>query len=85
MHEYVVTAEVDRAAMTIQHLEVDPRVLPWDTCPSAVASAPPLAGTPVRDLPVRVRAELVGPSTCTHLNSTVRSLADVGALVEALE
>ena len=71
--------------MTIEHLEVDARVLPWDTCPAAVASAPALDGTPVRDLPARVRAELVGPSTCTHLNSTVRSLADVAALVDALE
>ncbi len=85
MHEYVVTAELDRADMTIGHLEVDVRVLPWDTCPAAAASAPTLDGTPVRDLPGRVRAELVGPSTCTHLNSTVRSLADVGALMAALE
>jgi hypothetical protein len=38
-------------------------------------------GVPVTDLPARVRAELVGPATCTHLNSTLRSLADVAALL----
>ena len=85
MHEYVVTADVDRVGMTVRNIQVDPRVLPWDTCPGAVASAAALAGTPVRDLPVRVRAELAGPSTCTHLNSTLRSLADVEALIRSLD
>jgi hypothetical protein len=31
-----------------------------------------------------VRRELVGVSTCTHLNSTLRSLADLRALAHHL-
>ena len=32
------------------------------------------------DLAARVHAELKGPTTCTHLNSTLRTLADVHTL-----
>jgi hypothetical protein len=78
LHEYAIEAEVDGDGR-ITLVEVDPRVLPWDACPGAVASARML-GVAVADLPARVRAELVGPSTCTHLNSTLRCLADVDAL-----
>ena len=42
------------------------------------------AAADARQLPALVRAELVGPSTCTHLNSTMRSLADVPALLGLL-
>ena len=85
MHEYLVQADVGRPGLTLEHVAVDPRVLPWSSCPNAVASAETLNGTPVAELARRVRAELVGPSTCTHLNSTMRSLADVDALIAALE
>jgi len=85
MHEYVVTGDVDPVGTTIEHLKVDVRVLPWDTCPAAADGAPALDGTPARELPARVRAELRGPTTCTHLNSTIRSLADVDALLRVLD
>ena len=85
MHEYVVTTGIDPAGRAVRHLEVDPRVLPWETCPAAAASAVALDGTPFDELPARVRAELVGPGTCTHLNSTVRALADVRALLGLLD
>jgi hypothetical protein len=39
----------------------------------------------IADLPARVRAELVGPGTCTHLNSTLRSLVDVPTLLAWLD
>ncbi len=88
LHEYVVSANLVAGAsgpgLVLDDIEVDVRVLPWDDCPAAAASAARLDGTPVADLPARVRAELVGPSTCTHLNSTMRSLADADALVAAL-
>ncbi len=58
----------------IARVEVDARVLPWDACPGAVGSASRVVGVHVADLPAHVRAELQGPSTCTHLNSTLRSL-----------
>jgi hypothetical protein len=79
LHEYAIEAEVDGEGR-ITRVEVDPRVLPWDACPGAVASASRMLGVAVADLTARVRAELVGPSTCTHLNSTLRCLADVEAL-----
>ena len=37
MHEYAVEAVVDDDR--IRRIEVDPRVLPWEACPGAVASA----------------------------------------------
>jgi Protein of unknown function (DUF2889) len=40
-----------------------------------------LRGTTFDDLRLRVRRELVGTASCTHLNDTLRSLADLGALV----
>ena len=85
MHEYVVHAEVGGADPVIERVVVEPRVLPWSECPSAAASSSGVVGTRVGDLPARVRADLVGPSTCTHLNSTLRSLADVRPLLEALD
>jgi len=88
LHEYVVSADLVAGGagpgLVLDSIEVDVRVLPWDECPAAAASATRLDGTAVADLPARVRAELVGPSTCTHLNSTMRSLADADALVAAL-
>jgi Protein of unknown function (DUF2889) len=34
------------------------------------------------DVRNRVRTEFVGVTTCTHLNDTLRSLGDVGALLD---
>jgi len=55
-------------------------VLPWVECPQAAASAGRLAGRPVADLRPTVRAEFLGPTTCTHLTDTLRALEDVGVL-----
>src|SRR5262245_29459173 len=79
LHEYGIEAAVDGDGR-IARVEVDARVLPWDACPGAVPSASRMVGVAVGDLPARVRAELVGPSTCTHLNSMLRSLVDISAL-----
>jgi hypothetical protein len=81
MHEYVVDAHVDDRHR-LSRIDVDPRVLPWRECPAAVPSAHGVVGVAVDAIPARVRAELVGPSTCTHLNSTLRSLADLRALAQ---
>lgn len=80
MHEYAVNAAVDGDGR-IARVDVDPRVLPWEACPGAVASAARVVGLALDDLPRHVRADLVGTSTCTHLNSTLRSLADARALL----
>jgi hypothetical protein len=38
----------------------------------------------LQELDVKVRAELRGTSTCTHLNDLLRSVADVSALLDIL-
>lgn len=82
VHEYAVVGTVDAADHRIVDLRADALVLPWVECPGAVASAQQITGTTFDDLRMRVRRELVGTSSCTHLNDTLRSLADLGALLE---
>jgi hypothetical protein len=79
MHEYLVEARVvtgDRLA----HVAVDARVLPWQACPGAVASAALVDGVTLGELGPLARSDLVGPTTCTHLTSSLRDLADVQSL-----
>jgi hypothetical protein len=83
LHEYVVEATVD-ADGRISAVTADPRTLPWAECPGATASAAGLVGCSLTEVAARVRAELVGPATCTHLSSTLRALADVGSLAAHL-
>jgi hypothetical protein len=85
VHEYTVDARIDRATMSVVSCEATPRVLPWRECPEAAASARRLAGRPLRNLRPEVRAQFVGPSTCTHLNDVLRGLEDVEWLVDELE
>jgi hypothetical protein len=80
MHEYVVDPTVD-ADGTITAIRVDARVLPWNSCPGAVPSAQRIVGATLHEIPAHVRRELTGPTTCTHLNSTLRSIADIGHLL----
>jgi hypothetical protein len=85
VHEYeiVVTADVDDH--TIDSVEVRPRVLPGPDCPGAAASAQAVVGQPLDQLRRFVRAEMRDDTVCTHLNDQLRSLADVPALVAALQ
>ncbi len=85
VHEYTVEATVDRGSMRVVTCEATPRVLPWLECPEAAASARRLEGMPVTGLRPEVRAQFVGPSTCTHLNDVLRGLEDVEWLVHELE
>lgn len=84
LHEYTVSGEIDLTAGRVRSMAARARVLPWTECPGAVASAGRLAGMPVRELRDRVRRELVGRTSCTHLNDTLRALADLSALVDEL-
>jgi Protein of unknown function (DUF2889) len=81
LHEYSVTGTVDPAAGRIVDVAAQAHVLPWMECPGALASAHRLAGMPLADLRPWVRREFTGVSTCTHLNDTLRSLADVAVLL----
>jgi hypothetical protein len=84
VHEYRVHAAVDPRASRFIACEAEAGRLPYPECPNALASAKRLAGAEIAGLRREVRRSFVGPSTCTHLNDTMRSLEDVGALIRAL-
>jgi hypothetical protein len=81
IHEYTLAAAVDADTGVIVDSHATPRVLPWQECPGAVASAERITGMTLQDLHFRVRHELFGTSTCTHLNDLLRSVADTQALI----
>jgi hypothetical protein len=81
VHEYGLMAKVDAATLVVTSAVATPRVLPYVECPTAAASAARIEGLHLDELRDRVRAEWVGPSTCTHLNDLLRSLEDVRALL----
>ncbi len=80
VHEYTVLAAIDPTSLVITDIEATPRVLPYQECPAAAASASRLVGLHLDQIRDRVRADFVGTSTCTHLNDLFRSLEDVGGL-----
>lgn len=82
VHEYTVAGTLDTATRTITSVDAEVRVLPWQECPGAIGSAARVTGMSLNDIRDRVRAEFVGTSTCTHLNDTLRALADLGALLD---
>ncbi len=84
IHEYTLEAAVQTDTGTILRAEAAPRVLPWQECPGAVASATRLAGMRLNELHIRVRHELHGTTTCTHLNDLLRSIGDAAALISLL-
>lgn len=81
LHEYRVTAGLG-PDHRIQQVQVRPLVLPWAECPGAAVSAQRVVGEALGDLPAFMRRALVGPETCTHLNTTLRALADAIYLME---
>ena len=84
IHEYTVEAVVDSDTQTILRSQAVARVLPWQECPGAVASATRLTGMRLDQLHFRIRHELQGTSTCTHLNDLLRSIGDAAALIALL-
>jgi DUF2889 family protein len=85
VHEYTVHATVDLPTSTFLSCDADAGQLPYAECLNAPASARRLAGAPVDGLRGWVRDTFVGPTTCTHLNDTLRALEDVGALLALLD
>jgi hypothetical protein len=76
---------VDTDSGVIVESVATPRVLPWQECPGAVASAGRITGMTLQELHFRVRQELSGTSTCTHLNDLLRSIADAEALIRVVK
>nr|WP_241666313.1 DUF2889 domain-containing protein [Mycobacterium marseillense] len=85
IHEYTLDAVVDSETGVIVESRATPRVLPWQECPGAVASAERIVGMTLQELHFRVRRELFGTSTCTHLNDLLRSVADADALIRLVK
>lgn len=85
VHEYTVSGDIDIDTRTVTGVQAAARVLPWQECPGALASAQRIVGLPIADLRNRIRTEFVGVSTCTHLNDTLRCLGDIGALIDGRE
>ncbi len=81
VHEYTLAGSLDMGADTVTAVRAEARVLPWQECPAALASAQRVLGVPLGDLRDFVRTELRGLPTCTHLNDTLRSLADLDRLL----
>ncbi len=84
IHEYAVSATVDLATGTIRSASATPHVLPGPDCPAAAASATRLVGQRLVGLRDTLRADLTGPTTCTHLTDQFRALADIHALIPLL-
>jgi hypothetical protein len=84
VHEYTLAAVVDAGTELILESSAIPRVLPWQECPGAVDSARRITDMTLSELHFRVRDELSGTSTCTHLNDLLRSAGDVSGLLERL-
>jgi hypothetical protein len=84
LHEYTVRATLDRATTTFTSCVGDFGALPWHECPGALASPGRLVGQRPDGLRREVRDTFTGITTCTHLNDTLRSLEDVGALLAQL-
>ena len=82
VHEYTVEGTVDASDRTVTSVAATVRVLPWQECPGAIGSASRIAGMTLSELRTRVRGEFVGTTTCTHLNDTLRAIADLGALLD---
>ncbi len=87
LHEYSVEATISASPMggneggTIARCVATPRVLPWAECPEAQASAGRLVGRPLSSLRQMVKDEMVGTSTCSHLNDLLSSLAQAEQLI----
>jgi Protein of unknown function (DUF2889) len=82
VHEYTVEGSVDAGTRTIASVAATVRVLPWQECPGAIGSAARTQGMTLSQMRDRVRADFVGTSTCTHLNDTLRAIADLDALLD---
>jgi hypothetical protein len=84
VHEYGLRVTADLETGELRELVPEAHVLPQRECPLAILSVERLVGVPLTDLRRVVSRELRGVAGCTHLNDTVRALADVPALVDTL-
>lgn len=84
VHEYGLRAAADLETGKLISISADPRILPYADCPAAVLNVGRLIGASMRDLRRTVLEMLRKTAGCTHLNDTVRSLAEVPILAQRL-
>lgn len=84
IHEYQLRATADLGTGRLESLDSTPHILPFRECPSAVATARSILGTPIGELRQTVLERLPGTRGCTHLNDALRALAEVPVLIEEL-
>lgn len=84
VHEYVVSAIIDPTTAEVISISADPRVLPHYECPLATLAVSRMVGQPMRAFRDSVNEKLPGIDGCTHMNDTLRSLAEVPVLVAHL-
>lgn len=80
LHEYTVTATVDRVSGALRSAEATPHVLPFPECQWAAPHAQSLIGTDVATFRTSVQQQLSELRACTHLNDMLRCLAEVPRL-----
>ena len=83
VHEYDLVASIDLRTRTVTAIDATPGQLPGPDCPRAAGSAARVVGRSLDDVRAFVRAELVGVTTCTHLNDALRAVGDLGWLLSA--
>lgn len=84
LHQYTLEASVDPVSQVVLDVTATPWVLPFAECPSGGATAARIVGQPARRLREYVALEYWGPTTCTHLNDLLRTLADVPVLATSI-
>jgi hypothetical protein len=84
VHEYQVSASADPETFELLSIEVDPRILPYSSCPSASPRARVMEGVDLRGFRLDVLDKLPGAKGCTHLNDVLRSMADAPNLARSL-
>jgi hypothetical protein len=82
IHEWRLAVAFDLQSRCIITAKAEAGPLPYPECPASGDSAMRLAGMPIDGLRRVVRGSLVGTSTCTHLNDTLRALEDIGFLFD---
>ena len=86
LHEWTVhTVLLGSADARFGKFTVEAGRLPWVECPAAGLSAHRLEGQAIADVEQMIGAGFAGVSTCTHLNDTLRGLAELPDLVASLE
>ena len=84
VHEYTIAARVDSTTGVVTAIKAIPQVLPFQECPMAIIAVGRLVGQRIRDFRTVVNELLPGSDGCTHMNDTLRSLAEVPVLVDYL-